>query len=73
MRKSRFSETQIVEILKEGEAGLPDYQANLWYGLVAPGRTPREIIEKLNADIIAKWMDVVKVAGLRMQTRWTIS
>jgi putative transposase len=23
MRRSRFSETQIVEILKEGEAGLP--------------------------------------------------
>ena len=30
------------------EAGLPGYEAVQWYGLLAPGATPREIIAKLN-------------------------
>jgi len=33
MRKSRFSETQIVEILKEGEAGLPVAELLRKYGI----------------------------------------
>jgi tripartite-type tricarboxylate transporter receptor subunit TctC len=34
------------------EAGLPFYSASLWYGLWAPGGTPKDIIAKLNAAMI---------------------
>ncbi|MEO7725858.1 MAG: tripartite tricarboxylate transporter substrate binding protein [Burkholderiales bacterium] len=33
------------------EAGLPGYEVTGWYGLLAPAVTPREIINRLNADI----------------------
>jgi tripartite-type tricarboxylate transporter receptor subunit TctC len=33
------------------EAGLPGYQVSLWYGAFAPGRTARDVIEKLNVEI----------------------
>jgi len=32
------------------ESGLPGYEAGSWYGLVAPKDTPREIVDKLNAE-----------------------
>src|SRR5215831_16704038 len=32
------------------ESGLPSYEAGSWYGLVAPKDTPREIVDKLNAE-----------------------
>lgn len=35
------------------ESGVPGYEFTNWFGLVAPARTPRDIIEKLNADIVA--------------------
>jgi tripartite-type tricarboxylate transporter receptor subunit TctC len=31
------------------EAGLPDFEAGVWFGLVAPAGTPREVIDKLSA------------------------
>jgi tripartite-type tricarboxylate transporter receptor subunit TctC len=31
------------------EAGLPDFEAGVWFGLVAPAGTPRAIIDKLSA------------------------
>src|SRR3954470_438551 len=31
------------------ESGIPDFEASLFYGLVAPAGTPRPIIDKLNA------------------------
>ena len=34
-----------------GESGLPGYEVIGWYGLVAPARTPRPIVESLNATI----------------------
>lgn len=34
------------------EAGVPDYQANSWYGIFAPAKTPRAIIARLNRDIV---------------------
>ena len=35
------------------EAGLPGYEAVLHYGIVAPARTPHEIVEKLNGALNA--------------------
>ena len=32
------------------EAGLPGYEASVWWGLVAPARTPAEIVRQLNAE-----------------------
>jgi tripartite-type tricarboxylate transporter receptor subunit TctC len=33
------------------ESGLAGFDANNWYGLVAPAKTPRPIIERLNAEV----------------------
>jgi tripartite-type tricarboxylate transporter receptor subunit TctC len=33
------------------EAGLPGFDANNWYGLLAPAKTPRPIIMRLNAEV----------------------
>jgi tripartite-type tricarboxylate transporter receptor subunit TctC len=34
------------------EAGLPGYEYVAWYGVLAPAGTPREIIAKLNAELV---------------------
>jgi tripartite-type tricarboxylate transporter receptor subunit TctC len=34
-----------------GEAGIPDYNVNLWFGLLAPAGTSKEIVARLNAEI----------------------
>ena len=33
------------------EAGLPNYEVNVWHGILAPKGTPRTIISKLNTEI----------------------
>jgi tripartite-type tricarboxylate transporter receptor subunit TctC len=33
------------------EAGVPGYDATIWLGLLAPPGTPREIVQKVNAEI----------------------
>ena len=33
------------------EAGFPDFAIEGWYGIFAPARTPRPIVDKLSADI----------------------
>ncbi len=33
------------------EAGLPGYEASVWWGLVAPAKTPLEVVRRLNAKI----------------------
>ena len=35
------------------ETGYKEYEAYAWFGVVAPAATPREIVAKLNADIVA--------------------
>jgi tripartite-type tricarboxylate transporter receptor subunit TctC len=46
------------------EAGVPGFEATIWLGLMAPARTPKPIVEKLNAainrtlarpEIVAAW------------------
>jgi tripartite-type tricarboxylate transporter receptor subunit TctC len=33
-------------------AGFPGYEASLWYGIVAPAKTPGPIVESLNREIV---------------------
>lgn len=33
------------------ESGLPEFRADNWFGIAAPGGTPREIVERLNLEI----------------------
>jgi tripartite-type tricarboxylate transporter receptor subunit TctC len=35
------------------EAGVPGYEAVQWYGMVAPANTPREIITRLNREMVS--------------------
>jgi tripartite-type tricarboxylate transporter receptor subunit TctC len=37
------------------ESGLPGFDTNTWSGIVAPAGTPREIIQRLNAEIV-QWL-----------------
>ena len=39
------------EVATVAESGVSGYEASVWYGVVAPARTPRDIIAKLNAEI----------------------
>jgi tripartite-type tricarboxylate transporter receptor subunit TctC len=39
------------EIPTVSEAGVPGYESGIWIGLMAPAKTPRPILEKLNAEV----------------------
>ena len=39
------------EVPTVAESGLPGFEAVTWFGFVAPAGTPREIVNKLNAEI----------------------
>jgi tripartite-type tricarboxylate transporter receptor subunit TctC len=41
------------------EAGLPGFQASLWYGLWAPKGTPKDVIARLNATMLDVLNDAV--------------
>jgi tripartite-type tricarboxylate transporter receptor subunit TctC len=34
------------------EAGVPNYHVTVWYGILATGRTPQPVLEKLNAGFV---------------------
>lgn len=42
----------VPELPTIAESGLPGYSATAWYGVLAPAGTPREIIMKINAEIV---------------------
>jgi tripartite-type tricarboxylate transporter receptor subunit TctC len=46
------------------EAGLPDLEANSWYGLLAPAGTPAAIVEKVRADVTKVFADPALQAKL---------
>lgn len=39
------------EVPTMGEAGFPDFEASIYFGISAPAGTPREIVARLNAEI----------------------
>jgi tripartite-type tricarboxylate transporter receptor subunit TctC len=51
------------DVLTANEAGVAGYEATIWLGLMAPAGTPKPIVDKLNAAVVAlvKRPDVVKL------------
>lgn len=43
----------VPELPTVAEAGLKGFEANNWYGLLAPAKTPRNVIDRLNKEAIA--------------------
>ena len=50
VRKTRFA--AMPDVPSTGESGYPDLEANAWFGLFAPAKTPRPIVAKLNAEVL---------------------
>jgi tripartite-type tricarboxylate transporter receptor subunit TctC len=46
------------------EAGIRDFEATAWFGVQAPARTPRPIIERLGAEIDAVTRDPAYIARI---------
>ncbi len=42
---------QLPDVPTFDEAGLPGYDANVWFGIIAPKDTPDDIVQKLNGEI----------------------
>ncbi len=43
----------VPELPTVAEAGVPDYEARQWWGLFAPGATPRSVIVRINGEVRA--------------------
>jgi tripartite-type tricarboxylate transporter receptor subunit TctC len=43
---------QLPDVPTMQEAGVPGYEASIWLALAAPAGTPRDIVNKLNAEIV---------------------
>lgn len=41
------------EVPTMAESGLPGFETGTWYGIVAPAGTPKEVVDKLNREIVA--------------------
>ena len=41
----------VPELPTVAEAGVPGYEARQWWGMFAPGKTPRAVVGKLNGEI----------------------
>jgi tripartite-type tricarboxylate transporter receptor subunit TctC len=42
----------VPDVPTAGESGLPGYEAVAWYGVFAPDGTPRDIVTRLNTEIV---------------------
>jgi tripartite-type tricarboxylate transporter receptor subunit TctC len=45
--------SKLVDLPTVAEAGVPGFEANNWYGIVVPAKTPRPIIDRLNKEFVA--------------------
>ena len=55
MRGIAVASTQRIKVLPDlptiAEAGVAGYESTTWFGPLAPAKTPREIVNRLNADL----------------------
>ena len=49
--------SQFPEIPTIAESGLPGFEAVSWFGLFAPGGTPRELVGRINAEVRRAFAD----------------
>ena len=49
------------------EVGVLDVEATAWIGLVAPARTPQQVIDRLNREFVAAMRDPATAEKLRAQ------
>ena len=54
------------------ESGYPGLDAIAWHGILAPAGTPRDIINRLNAEIAAALQDLETKALLEKQAMQTV-
>jgi tripartite-type tricarboxylate transporter receptor subunit TctC len=45
--------SKLIDLPTVAEAGVPGFEANNWYGVVVPAKTPRPIIDRLNKEFTA--------------------
>lgn len=43
--------TVLPDVPAANEAGVPGYEATIWLGIMAPAGTPKDVVERLNAEI----------------------
>lgn len=55
------------------ESGYPGFEADQWYGIVAPAGTPKEIVQKLNAEINKAMLSPQVAARLEQEGAVAIS
>jgi len=44
--------TLLPELPTMQEAGVADFEVVIWYGLLAPAKTPRGVVDRLNAEVV---------------------
>ena len=53
--------TVLPEVPTINESGLPGYEATVWWGLLAPAKTPTAIIDKLHQAVV----DILRMSDIR--------
>lgn len=55
------------EVPTIAESGFPEYEATTWYGVLAPAKTPRAIVQKLNQHILSALKDPKLLSRINAQ------
>ena len=61
--------SQLPDVPTVAESGIPDFDVSAWNGLVAPSRTPDDVVAKIHADVVRiaqtkEFVEVLEKAGL---------
>ncbi len=62
---SRKRDPSLPDVPSFAEAGLPDYEAMGWFGVVAPAGTPPDIVAKLNEAVVGALKDPTVAERMR--------
>jgi tripartite-type tricarboxylate transporter receptor subunit TctC len=56
---------ELPDVPTVAEAGVPGYEASAWFAIAAPAKTPREIIDKVNASVNKYMSEQETIARMR--------